>query len=315
MNSRKANGPIGEVVKDTPRFSGLTIVAWVSMLCVSSLTLISWRVLGAGEPSWWPPLIGVVLLFFVASTIVIQSLRPLRGYLAILSVCFFPGFGGSWTLGLIPYIRGSQLWMDWTSRAPWKLSSLAIHILRLAPALTILTYQLTRGKSLRDLLLVKGDTAAPVEPSILLGIKKRQSWTRVGSIFAIVFFASTMVIMFLMVQPTLDMVFKSLSLIPTSLLIAVINSFNEEFALRAAPIAELKDVLGKQQSLLITSTYFGLGHFYGIPSGVVGVLLSSFLGWFNGKSIIETHGFFWAWLIHFLPDVVIFTFLAISAAG
>jgi hypothetical protein len=35
--------------------------------------------------------------------------------------------------------------------------------------------------------------------------------------------------------------------------------------------------------------------------------LAGFLGWFLAKSIGETHGFFWAWLIHFLQDVVIIT--------
>lgn len=59
--------------------------------------------------------------------------------------------------------------------------------------------------------------------------------------------------------------------------------------------------------------FFGLGHYYGYPSGVLGVLLSSFLGWFLGKSLLETKGFFWAWLIHFVPDVFIFIFLAILA--
>ena len=62
--------------------------------------------------------------------------------------------------------------------------------------------------------------------------------------------------------------------------------------------------------MAITTVFFGLGHFYGVPNGVPGVLLSSFLGWFLGKSLLETKGFFWAWLLHFLPDVIIFTFYA-----
>jgi len=53
---------------------------------------------------------------------------------------------------------------------------------------------------------------------------------------------------------------------------------------------------------MIISVFFGLSARYGVPSGLLGVFLSSFLGWFLGKSMIETKGFFWAWLIHFLPD-------------
>jgi len=68
---------------------------------------------------------------------------------------------------------------------------------------------------------------------------------------------------------------------------AVINAFNEEFTLRAAPLSKLLPVVGKQQSLMITTIYSGLGHYYGVPNGVPGVLLSSFLGWFLGKSLLD----------------------------
>ncbi len=111
----------------------------------------------------------------------------------------------------------------------------------------------------------------------------------------------------------MNAVIQALPLTPVVILIAVINAFNEEFTLRAAPISELFSVVGKKQALMITTLFFGLGHFYGVPSGLLGVLLASFLGWFLGKSMIETKGFFWAWFIHFLPDAFIFTFFAISA--
>lgn len=50
-----------------------------------------------------------------------------------------------------------------------------------------------------------------------------------------------------------------------------------------------------------------------MPNGIPGVELASFLGWFLGKSLLETKGFFWAWTIHFVQDVFIFTFLAMAA--
>jgi len=54
----------------------------------------------------------------------------------------------------------------------------------------------------------------------------------------------------------------------------------------------------------------GIGHYFGVPYGVVGVIMASFLGWMLGKAMLETRGFFWAWLIHFVQDVLIFTFMA-----
>lgn len=33
------------------------------------------------------------------------------------------------------------------------------------------------------------------------------------------------------------------------------------------------------------------------------------MGWLLAKSMLETGGFFWAWLIHFLQDILIFSFI------
>jgi len=52
---------------------------------------------------------------------------------------------------------------------------------------------------------------------------------------------------------------------------------------------------------------FYLAHYlYGSPHGVTGFLMTGFLAFLLGKSMLETKGFLWPWLIHFLPDVVIF---------
>lgn len=55
----------------------------------------------------------------------------------------------------------------------------------------------------------------------------------------------------------------------------------------------------------ISATIFGVAHYRGMPGGIWGVLLAGLLGWVLTKSMIETEGFFWAWLIHFLQDVVL----------
>jgi hypothetical protein len=65
--------------------------------------------------------------------------------------------------------------------------------------------------------------------------------------------------------------------------------------------------------LMIAATFFGIGHFYGVPYGVIGVVMATFLGWLLSKAMIERRGFFWAWFIHFLQDVLIFSFMAIGS--
>lgn len=289
-------------------------VAWVAMLLACSLAPILWRELAYGEPYWWSWVQSIILLVFFALTFVRATVKPLRGFILILLIVHFLGYANpplSW--GLIPLVRSSPFWVNWTSQAPWALANMALHLLRLTPALVTMVLLLLSGLRRQDLFLVRGKIDALAEPSKLLGMKKPEPWTRLGSIFAVVFTVVTLIFLMLAWKPSSDMFVKALPLIPVSLLIAVINAFNEEFTLRAAPLSTLLPVIGKQQALLITTAYFGLGHFYGVPNGIPGVLLSGFLGWFLGKSLLETKGFFWAWLIHFLPDAFIFTFFAMSA--
>jgi hypothetical protein len=42
-----------------------------------------------------------------------------------------------------------------------------------------------------------------------------------------------------------------------------------------------------------------------MPSGVIGVIMAGILGYVLAKSMYETNGFFWAWLIHFIQDILI----------
>jgi len=74
----------------------------------------------------------------------------------------------------------------------------------------------------------------------------------------------------------------------------------------------LEDIIGGKHALYLTSLYFGIGHFYGVPSGVIGIILSSFLGYILGKSMLETRGFFWAFSLHFLMDFWIYIFASLS---
>jgi Type II CAAX prenyl endopeptidase Rce1-like len=65
-------------------------------------------------------------------------------------------------------------------------------------------------------------------------------------------------------------------------------------------------------SVLITSVYFGIAHYYGVPYGIVGVVMSFIPGWLMGKSMQKTRGFTWAWFIHFCMVVVVFSFIALG---
>jgi hypothetical protein len=293
----------------------LIAIAWTATLLASSLDVILWKELTGGIPYWLPWIHAIGLIMIFALTLFLRRLRGLRNFLAILLVIFLLGFGGGWQWGLIPYLRETSLWISWEAQSPWALSAISTHLLRLIPALVILAFLLLSGRKRSDLFLIKGTISAPVEPSKLLGMKKPEPWTRIGAIFAIIFASVTLIYLTLSNPPSLDTIKLALPLIPIAIAIAAVNAFNEEFTLRAAPLSELRNSVGKHQGLMITTLFFGIGHFYGVPSGLLGVLLASFLGWFLGKSMLETKGFTWAWFIHFLPDVFIFTFFAFSVVA
>jgi membrane protease YdiL (CAAX protease family) len=99
------------------------------------------------------------------------------------------------------------------------------------------------------------------------------------------------------------------------LLLATMNAFSEELTYRASLLGVLNGLIAPRQALFLTAAFFGLAHYYGVPYGIIGVIMSTFLGWMLGKAMLETRGFFWAWFIHFCQDVAIFSFMAIGAVS
>jgi membrane protease YdiL (CAAX protease family) len=79
---------------------------------------------------------------------------------------------------------------------------------------------------------------------------------------------------------------------------------------RASMLATLEPVVGPLQALWNSALFFGISHYFGVPYGVVGVIMAAFLGWMLGKAMLETRGLAWAWFIHFIQDVLIFAFIA-----
>ena len=114
-------------------------------------------------------------------------------------------------------------------------------------------------------------------------------------------------------RPAPDIARRALPFLPMVLLAAALNAFSEEITYRASFLSVLEGPVGRRQALRLTAVYFGILHYYGVPYGVIGVVLAGLLGWILGKSMQETHGMFWGWFIHFWQDVWIFSFLAIGS--
>jgi len=253
---------------------------------------------------------GIALLVALAGfglTFAWLALRPLRTFFGL----FLALIGVEWLV----YTRVDQLpfYQSWLGNPSFNVYMLAEQSLRLMVTLAMIAVLLAVKKTASAFFLVKGDTSAPVAPVRWLGAKPGERWNTFGRNFA--FFISLGTLAFLVIagRPPLDIVLRAIPFLPAVLLAAALNAFNEEMTYKASFLSVLEGPAGRSQALLLMAAYFGLGHYYGVPYGVIGVLMAGFLGWLLGKSMLETRGLFWAWFIHFWQDVLIFSFLAIGS--
>ena len=92
-------------------------------------------------------------------------------------------------------------------------------------------------------------------------------------------------------------------------IIVFFNSLTEELIFRFGIVGSLFNHYPKLTVLIISAILFGLPHYFGWPSGFVGILMSGVLGYILCKATIETKGLSIAWSIHFVQDIIIFTAL------
>lgn len=104
-------------------------------------------------------------------------------------------------------------------------------------------------------------------------------------------------------------------LLPLVILFSITNAWSEEIFSRFVIVSGLHGKMKPETICFISAAIFGLGHIMGTPSGPFGVVASGALGWFLARSVVDTRSLGWAWLIHFLQDVVIFGSGAMIIAG
>ncbi len=156
----------------------------------------------------------------------------------------------------------------------------------------------------------KGNISAKAKPEPWVGIKPgpKENWFHLGRNFSIIItLVTSTVIYFQLVKGGSPNIGKLWLVLPFSLVFSLINSFVEESITRLGIVVALKDRLPDRWIAVASGALFGIIHYWGNPGGIAGLLVAGFLGWFLAKSILETKGFFWAWFIHFLQDVVIIT--------
>ena len=287
----------------------LIITAWTFLLLASLLPRIILQEIFKVQVSadLASAIAGSVLVAGLILTFVRSAVRLLRSFFIVGLVLV----GAEWFV----FTKVDQLpfYQAWLNHPSFNVYMLAEQSLRLLVTLAIIVVLFILKKHASAFFLVKGNTSATVEPVKWMGIKQGERWNKLGPLFALIISSGTLAFLILAGRPPLNLVVQALPFLPAILIAAALNAFNEEMTYKASFLSVLEDVVGKHQSLWLMAAYFGLGHFYGIPYGVIGVLMAGFLGWFLGKSMLETRGLWWAWFIHFWQDVLIFSFLAIGS--
>ena len=295
---------------NTPRSrTGVIVAAWTHVLALSlGPTIIAQELLGQTLSADLRAGYSVIVIAAgMALTVVWAPLRVLRPFLFLFLVLV----GAQWVV----YTQVDRLpvFRTWLAAPSFNSYMLAEQALNLVVTLAVVIALYLVHRDRRAFYLAMGDTSAPAGPIGWMGVRAGDPWSGLGRNLGIVISLGTLAFLAFSGTPSADIVIRALPFLPVVLLASALNAFNEEVTYKASFLSVLVEPVGSRQALRMVAAYFGLAHFYGVPYGIVGVLLAWFLGWILAKSMLETRGLAWAWLIHFLQVVLIFGFLAIGA--
>ncbi len=153
-----------------------------------------------------------------------------------------------------------------------------------------------------------GNLRAPGRRISLLMIREGESWLRTGTTFAVVISIVTAIYLgsvygeqFVQAGPRAWFIALGLALV-----FSTTNALTEELVTRWTVVASMRGSWARFAPW-VSAAIFGGAHWFGIPGGPVGALMAGFLAWFLARSMQDTRGIGWAWILHFCQDVLIFT--------
>jgi membrane protease YdiL (CAAX protease family) len=286
-----------------------TRIAWVAALTLVASLAPDIVVLETARalPGWWLPAKAGLLLAGALALHLGARERALAAYGLVLAVVVAMQV-------VTVQIGGTTWWAAWFPAGAFATAfggSIALKLLTLVPIVAVL---LLVKRSARDAYLAPGELRAKASAIGWLSIPPDTiPWGRLAVLsgFAIAF--GTLLLTLLTVTgfalpPNLG---RLGPLLPLIVVLALANSFAEGVAYRSAVLGPLTGALPKGTVVLVSAAFFGVAHYYGAPSGVIGVVMSTVLGWFLARGMFETRGFLAPWIIHFLQDVVIFSTIAL----
>jgi membrane protease YdiL (CAAX protease family) len=286
--------------------TSLRALAWGAVLIVG-VPQIVYRLfvpVAPGEEiysTWLASVQALVLAACWVVTWVWPTVKSLRGFVLVaLAICV-----GMFLI--IPFIRETAVWRSWWRQAGWGIALVVGRLMVNLVMIALLALSLIgSGIGWRELFLVRGNANAPAEPTRLLLLKEPTPWKRIIRQFLPIYIIIVLIVMGIQVIPISRRFSQIWIYLPAIFVAAAINAFGEEFEFRSMPLAHLEPVLGPGLAIILAAVIFGLPHYFGEPGGPFGALLAGYLGWIAAKSMIETRGFVWAFLLHFVGDFIMY---------
>jgi membrane protease YdiL (CAAX protease family) len=284
----------------------LRVVAWAAVIG-STVPDIIWQESGRKIGFWFTAIESICVIIPALAAVWVPSLRRLWRFLVALAFLIFAWRYIAPNIAALPAVRHV------TDNASWGARLFLARLPTLSGALLICFTLIGSGLTRRDLFLCVGNPAAPAQPITFLGMRKPVPWSWLGPGLALLFAVVLAPYLYATVHPNFAVSDRIVRTLPWSLALATLNAASEEFQFRCVLLAHLGRIFRPAEAVLLTAVFFGIAHYYGQPSGPLGVAMAGFAGWIWARSMIDTRGWVWALVIHFVQDVVIFTFLAVGA--
>jgi membrane protease YdiL (CAAX protease family) len=256
------------------------------------------------DTAWLVPARILLLALMIVLSFAWTTIRPLRGLFIIFLVVY--AVEGWFFLTLVPSTQSYQNLVGTNTN----LAFFGERLLRIGAVIIMFLVLLFMGLKRRDFYLALGDLNATAEPSPRGIPRKPESWRKFGRNYALISIGLLLLFMVPAFQPSLTNL--SISLVLFAALCAAMNAFAEEFLYRSALLPQVLPLFGKNASLLLVPLWFGLAHYFGVPNGITGIIITAIGGWFFAKSMVETRGMGWAWFLHFLADFTVYLVLLLA---
>lgn len=153
--------------------------------------------------------------------------------------------------------------------------------------------------------LAFGNLSAHPSPIDWLGVNAESTWLKTALELSLTIISITLIFLLQVLVRNRPLPKLKLEIIFWSVLFALTNSLTEELIFRFALLNLMQGLVNLNVAVIISAFFFGLPHYKGMPNGILGVLMATFLGFVLAKSVLETEGLLIAWSIHFALDIPI----------